>query len=51
MKTPETMITKKSWSEFRETGLLLLVNTILHAFGWAIVFGFESYDKEQDDCL
>ena len=25
-------------SEFRETGLLLFINQILHVFGWAIVF-------------
>ncbi|GHV79104.1 hypothetical protein AGMMS49944_08950 [Spirochaetia bacterium] len=28
---------KKQWSEFRETGLLLFVNTFLHIFGWSIV--------------
>lgn len=27
----------KSWEEFRATGLLLIVNTILHCFGWVIV--------------
>ena len=26
----------RTWDEFRATGLLFLVNTILHAFGWAI---------------
>jgi len=31
------MITKKSWFEFRNTGLLLIINQILHIFGWAIV--------------
>lgn len=31
------MINKKTWDEFRATGLLWLVNTILHVFGWAIV--------------
>lgn len=31
------MITKKTWEEFRETGLLLIINQILHIFGWAIV--------------
>ena len=30
------MITKKTWEEFRSTGLLLYINQILHAFGWAI---------------
>lgn len=31
------MVTKKSWQDFRDTGLFMFVNTILHAFGWAIV--------------
>lgn len=31
------MITKKSWQEFRESGLLWWINMILHTFGWAIV--------------
>lgn len=35
------MITKKEWSEFRGTGLLLYVNQILHVFGWAIVFDMD----------
>jgi hypothetical protein len=34
---PEPMVTKKSWNEFRSTGLFMFINTILHAFGWAIV--------------
>lgn len=36
------MVTKKSWKEFRETGLLLFINQILHVFGWAIVFEVEN---------
>ena len=35
------MVTKKEWSEFRNTGLLLFINQILHVFGWAIVFNIE----------
>ena len=31
------MIEKKSWAEFRETGLFWWMNMILHTFGWAIV--------------
>jgi hypothetical protein len=31
-------VRKKSWEEFRSTGLLWWVNRILHVFGWAIVF-------------
>jgi len=28
---------KRTWKEFRETGLLLFINQILHVFGWAII--------------
>jgi len=35
------MVTRKEWSEFRSTGLLLFINQILHVFGWAIVFDIE----------
>lgn len=35
------MISKKSWQEFRETGLLLFINQILHVFGWALVIEIE----------
>lgn len=35
------MINKKSWEEFRNTGLLWWINQILHTFGWAIVFDYE----------
>lgn len=38
------MINKKTWSEFKETGLLWFINSILHLFGWAIVI--ESENKE-----
>ncbi len=31
------MVTPKKWSDFRKTGLLFLINSLLHAFGWAIV--------------
>ena len=35
------MINKKTWKEFRDSGLLWWINTMLHTFGWAIVFDFE----------
>ena len=35
------MVEKKDWKEFRETGLVLIVNQILHIFGWALVFEIE----------
>ena len=43
------MVNKKSWKEFRESGLLWFINTILHMFGWAIVINFEDYDEEKGD--
>lgn len=30
------MVVEKTWKEFRESGLLWWINTILHTFGWAI---------------
>jgi len=36
------MVTKKGWSEFRSTGLVLIINQILHVFGWALVFEIEN---------
>lgn len=27
---------KKTWKEFKDTGLLWLINSLLHLFGWAI---------------
>lgn len=35
---------EKGWSEFRETGLLLIINQLLHIFGWAIVFEMDGKD-------
>ena len=32
------MIERKSWTEFKATGLLWWINMILHTFGWAIVW-------------
>ncbi len=40
------MITKKEWSEFRSTGLLLIINQFLHIFGWAIVFQIDDTTGE-----
>ena len=46
----KSMIKKKSWKEFRDSGLLLLVNQFLHVFGWSIVFEWsEDVEKEPDD--
>lgn len=35
------MVNKKNWEEFRNTGLLWFINSILHLFGWAIVYEME----------
>lgn len=35
------MLEKKTWEEFRNTGLLFFVNSFLHIFGWAICLDFE----------
>ena len=35
------MVTKKSWEEFRDSGLFWWINMILHTFGWAIVYEFD----------
>jgi hypothetical protein len=39
------MVTKKDWNEFRDTGLVLIINQILHIFGWAIVFEIDDKDN------
>jgi hypothetical protein len=36
------MVERKKWEEFRNTGLVVIINQILHAFGWAIVFEVEN---------
>ena len=41
MEKKENMITKKDWTEFRNIGLLLFINQVLHVFGWAIVFDMD----------
>jgi hypothetical protein len=32
------MIDKKTWKDFKDSGLLWFINTTLHLFGWVIVF-------------
>ena len=32
------MLDKKTLKEFRDSGLLWWINTLLHTFGWAIVY-------------
>lgn len=45
IKEPIKWVEKKSWDEFRKTGLFMFINSILHAFGWALVVEVD-YDKE-----
>ena len=35
------LLKRKTWDEFRGTGLLWFINTILHMFGWAIAVKME----------
>ena len=45
----KNMVTKKTWNEFRETGLFILVNQFLHIFGWALTIEVAE-DGEVIDC-
>ena len=36
------MVRRKTWIDFKKTGLLWFINTILHAFGWAIIVEMEN---------
>lgn len=40
------MVTKKTWDEFGNTGLILIVNQFLHVFGWAIVREYDDKTHE-----
>lgn len=44
------MVTKKTWQDFRDTGLFMFVNTILHAFGWALVVEVDKDSGQATDC-
>lgn len=35
------MVEKKTWQEFRDSGMLWWINMILHTFGWAIVVAID----------
>ncbi len=41
-----TMVNKKSWQEFRDTGLLWWINMVLHTFGWAIALDIDEETRE-----
>lgn len=37
-KNETDWVERKSWREFQLTGLIWWINTMLHTFGWAIVY-------------
>lgn len=39
------MVNKKTWEEFRESGLFWWINNALHVFGWAIVFELDENEE------
>lgn len=49
VKKQKKMVFKKTWGQFRKTGLLFFANQVLHFFGWAIVVEYGSYNKEKDE--
>lgn len=44
------MIDQKTWEEFRESGLMWFVNTVLHTFGWALVYNPETKEAYPSRC-
>lgn len=45
LRTEENkMIDRKTWEEYRNSGMLWFANVILNMFGWAIVFDTEHKD-------
>lgn len=40
------MVENKTWEEFRNTGLLWYINTMLHVFGWAIALHVDEQTNE-----
>ena len=42
------MIEKKTWKEFRDSGMLWWINMILHTFGWAIVVEVDENNEISD---
>lgn len=40
------MVHKKTWDEFRKTGLLWWINRTLHMFGWAICVELDDKTKK-----
>lgn len=42
-KETKEHIEQRTWEEFRKSGMLWLINSLLHVFGWCIVIEFPSY--------
>ena len=45
------MTDRNTWTELRETGLLWLINTILHLFGWFIFTEVDENTGEIISCF
>ncbi len=39
------MIERRTWEEFRETGLVKIINVIIRAFGWSIYYEYTNDKK------
>lgn len=44
------VVTRKTWDDFRASGLLFYINTILHFIGWAIVVEIDTETKLVTNC-
>jgi hypothetical protein len=42
--TKDAMNERKTWNEFRSSGMLWAANRILHMFGWAITYEYDGED-------
>jgi len=41
---------RKTWEEFRESGLLWWINRIIHTFGWCITVTIDEDTKKVSGC-
>jgi hypothetical protein len=48
MKKPVTL---KTWDDFRNAGMLFFINSILHAFGWALVVEVDQATNNVTNCF
>lgn len=44
------VVTRKTWDDFRNNGLLFYINVILHFIGWAIVVEVDTDTKLVTNC-